>query len=63
MLPASQHPARETTRMGNAVTSTIKYELKDDPFIVPIKFKRELPINKNFFELQEIEPKNYHQND
>jgi hypothetical protein len=26
---------------------------------VPIKFKRELPINKNIFELEEAEPKNY----
>ena len=62
MLP-SQHPARETTRTGKAVTSTVKYELKEEPFIVPIKFKRELPINKNFFELQEAEPKNYQQDE
>ncbi len=29
--------------------------------MVPIKFKRDLPINKNIFELEEAEPKNYQQ--
>jgi hypothetical protein len=53
--------SRGSTKPSNSVTSTVKYELKDDPFLVPFKFKRELPINKNFFELQETEPKNYQQ--
>lgn len=35
---------------ANAINS-VRFEIRDDPFIVPIKFKRELPINKNIFEL------------
>jgi len=48
-------------KITNAPTNTVKFEIRDDPFIVPIKFKREVPLNKNIFELEEAEPKNYQQ--
>jgi hypothetical protein len=35
------------------MASSIKFEMKDDPFVIPLKFKRELPINRNIFELKE----------
>lgn len=43
----------------NFTLSSVKYEIKEDPFVVPIKFKKEVPLNKNIFELNEPLPKNY----
>jgi hypothetical protein len=45
---------KEANKTNKKISNTIKYEIKDDPFIVPIKFKKELPLNKNFFELKEV---------
>lgn len=41
------------------ISNTVKYAMKEDPFIVPMKFKREVPLNRNIFELNEQQPKNY----
>ncbi len=43
----------------NLTLSSVKYDVKEDPFAVPIRFKREVPLNKNIFELHEPLPKNY----
>lgn len=48
-------------KITNIPTNSVKFHIRDDPFIVPIKFKREVPLNKNIFELEEAEPKNYQQ--
>lgn len=47
---------------SNLVVNSVKYDIVEDPFIVPIKFKKEVPINKNIFQLNEPLPKNYSQN-
>ena len=39
--------------------NSVKYDTKDDPFVVPLGFKKEVPLNKNIFELNEPMPKNY----
>jgi hypothetical protein len=49
--------------INNLTLSSVKYEMKEDPFVVPIKFKKEVPLNKNIFELNEPLPKNYALND
>lgn len=46
-------------KIAATAISSVRFQIRDDPFIVPIKFKRELPINKNIFELEEGDPKNY----
>lgn len=40
---------KEAYRMLDNSASSVRFHIRDDPFIVPFKFKRELPINKNIF--------------
>jgi hypothetical protein len=56
--PSDWKPKNKT---ATTAINSVRFEIRDDPFIVPIKFKREIPINKNIFELEEAEPKNYQQ--
>lgn len=49
--------------INNLTLNSVKYEMKEDPFVVPLKFKKEVPLNKNIFELNEPLPKNYAIND
>lgn len=46
----SPHSKPDQKISATAINS-VRFQIRDDPFIVPIKFKRELPINKNIFEL------------
>jgi hypothetical protein len=46
-------------RVNNLVINSVKYEVREDPFVVPILFKKEVPLNKTIFELNEPLPKNY----
>lgn len=51
--------SEQWTHSQNLTMSSVKYEAKEDPFVVPIRFKRDVPLNKNIFELHEPLPKNY----
>ena len=53
--------SKRDNKPTNLTVNSVKYEMRDDPFEVPIKFKREVPLNKNIFELKEPLPKNYGQ--
>jgi hypothetical protein len=41
---------------NNVTLYSVKYEIKEDPFNVPIKFKKQVPLNKNIFEFNEALP-------
>jgi len=52
-------PHPQQVESNSIKLNSVQYVLKEDPFIVPVRFKKELPLNKNIFELNEPEPKNY----
>lgn len=45
--------------MEDESTRGVVYRINEDPFAVSVKFKQDIPLSKDIFELKEQEPKNY----